>query len=248
MKKLSSALLLLFIVITSCSSDDSPALSTEGTLLRKTIGYLNSTSEYFYNGNKLNRIVSSNGAKIEYVYSGDLITQILYYENDILKEKNEMSYDSEERLINKMRFNYNNNSGIRTDYVYNQDGTVFVKGFLGDFNIQTTQYNDRKIYFHSDGNVEKIEVYEVIDGVDHIETSLFTYDDKNNPGNAIVGFNKVKNWEFGNVGGTHNVITTTVTNTQDSSSYTYNNTFTYNSFDYPLTLNYLGMDIEYFYQ
>jgi hypothetical protein len=248
MKKLSCVLLLLVIVVTSCSSEDSPSLSTEGILLRKTIGNINNDSEYFYNGNKLNKIVTSNGSKFEYVYSGNLITQILYYENDILKEKNEMSYDSEERLINKMRFNYNNNSGIRTDYIYNQDGTVSVKGFLGDFNIQSTQYNDRKVFFYSDGNVEKIERYEVIEGVNHIKTSLFTYDDKNYFGNAIVGFNKVKNWEFGMITGFNNVISETVTTTENSSSYTYNSTFTYNSFDYPVTLNYLSLNVEYFYQ
>jgi len=248
MKKLSCALLLLFIVITSCSSDDSPALSTEGTLLRKTIGYLNSTSEYFYNGNKLNRIVNSNGGKFEYFYSGNLITQILYYENDILKEKNEMSYDSEERLITKIRLMYSNNTATRTEYNYNFDGTVALKGFSGDFNLQNTLFNDRKIYFYPDGNVEKIERYEVIEGVNHIKTSLFTYDNKNYPGNTIVGFNKVKDWEFGMINGTHNVASETVTTTENSSSYTYNSTFTYNSFDYPITLNYLGMDIEYFYQ
>jgi len=238
----------LVIVVTSCSSEDSPALSTEGTLLRKTIGYLNYTSEYFYNGNKLNRIVNSNGGKLEYFYSGNLITQILYYENDVLKEKNEMSYDSEERLITKKRLMYSNNTATRTEYNYNFDGTVTLKGFSGDFNLQNTLFNDRKIYFYPNGNVEKIERYEVIDGVNHIKTSLFTYDDKNYFGNAIVGFNKVKNWEFGIITESNNVISETETTTENSSSYTYNGTFTYNSFDYPVTLNYLSLNVEYFYQ
>ena len=44
------------------------------------------------------------------------------------------------------------------------------------------------------GDVQKIEFYVVQNGVNHIRTRIYTYDDKNYAMNGILNFHKIKNW------------------------------------------------------
>lgn len=262
MKK--NVLLLSFVVLAfvSCSKNDDeqpvnePQLTTNGTILKRAVstnGTNTITEDYFYNyGNQLQKTVSSNGTKIEYSYTGNLITQTLYFENNVLKEEAEFQYNSGEKMTQRKVFNYSTNNGYRVEYTYNIDGTVTVLGFSGTFTTQNTQIVNRKVFLLANGDVEKIEKYVVINGNNQTITTYYTYDTKNTPSNAIIGYSKIKLWDSGTSGNSHNntsILYTSTESTTSYPSYTDNMVFTYNSFDFPMTSSYVGnsYSVQYFY-
>lgn len=259
MRKITFLFVTLLLVFISCSKDspetESVALTTNGTVLKRTILTNVSTvttTDYFYSGNKLQKMVSTNGSRIEYSYTGNLITQTLYFESDVLKEKSEFQYSSEEKMTQRKSFDYSNNKGYRSEFTYNNDGTVTVLGFSGDFTIQSTQIVNRKVFLFINGDVEKIEAYVVVNGSNQTKTNYYTYDNKNATSNTILGYNKIKLWDTGTYGNSHNNISILYTSTENIAPYPYTNdvVFTYNSYDYPITSSAFGNSFttQYFYE
>lgn len=255
MKKLFLLLSLVSIVFASCSSDDGttsePELTTNGTILKRTIssnGPSLYSSDYYYNGNKLQKIVSTSGETIQFTYTGNLITKTEYYDDGVLKEISNFQYNSDGKITQRLSVNPVNNNAYRCDFSYNSDGTVLVKGYDGNSTAQTNQMVDRKVFLFPNGDVDKIEEYVVVNGVNHTRTSHYTYDDKNSPSNAILGYNKIKFWDTGTYGNSHNNTSIVFSTTENSNTTSTNLTYTYNSYNYLVTSNYLGISTQYFYQ
>ncbi|MES2748713.1 MAG: hypothetical protein V4648_10035 [Bacteroidota bacterium] len=256
-------LVLLFVLLPllhSCSSDDNTGVSespltTNGTLLKKAVMTLGTdviSEDYFYNGNKIDKIIRSDGSRFQYTYTGNLISKNDYYQNDVFKVSEQYTYDFSQKIIEVKTFNYTNPSVIvrRADFVYNPDGTVWVKEYQGDTTNQTNLVRDKKIFLFSNGDVQKIEQYLVVNGNNETRTLSYTYDTKNTIGNSVMGFNKVKNWNAFNSGNSHNVVTEYTMTTENATTSTYNYSYTYNSYDYPVVTTLPGGvgTFEYFYQ
>ncbi|MES2748711.1 MAG: hypothetical protein V4648_10025 [Bacteroidota bacterium] len=257
MKKFAFLLFVLLPLLQSCSSDDAgvaepePQLTTNGTVLKRTIstsGPNVNTSDYYYNGNKLEKMVSSTGNRIEYTYTGSLITKTQYFDSaNISTDITNFQYNPSGKMTQRVTVNPTNNTGYRCELIYNSDGTVSVLGYQGDGNAQNTQIINKKAFLFPNGDVEKIEEYVVVNGNNHTRTRYYTYDDKNSPTNAILGYNKIKFWDTGTYGNSHNNTAILFTTTENSTTSTSNLTYTYNSFDYLVTASYAGISIEYFY-
>lgn len=241
--------------MSSCSKSgeisNQNSLSQEGELIKRVIitqGGNQSTSYYNYsNGNKLQSVVNGN-YKTLYFYNNNLIVNMKYYSNDILQYEAIYDYDSNERMIKRLSYDYINNTGYKANYFYNSDGTVSVSGFEGNFTTQTNQIVDNKVYLLANGNVEKIEQFVVVNGANHIKTQYYTYDDKNSIYNSILGFNKIKKWDVGTSGNTNNTISILNTTTENSSTYTDTILYTYNSKGFPITESWSSINSEFFYQ
>lgn len=256
MKKITYLLTFVVMFLTACSNDgEAPSdsqLFSEGTLLKKMtqdFGNTEGVTDFIYNGNKLSKMIMSNGVRYEYLYTGNLITEILFFENDVLKEKEKMQYSADGKMTEKLRMIMSDGKAYKTEYIYNPDGTVTLKGYSGDFTTQNELYNDRKVYLNVNGSVKKMEKYFLVNGQNHTETTIFTYDDKNNIYNTIVGFKEYKSWEGGIVSDSfNNLINSIMTSTQNSFTPIMNISFTYNSYNYPKTISIDGwMTGEYFY-
>ncbi len=257
MKKFAILLFVLLPLLNSCSSDDSgvsePELTTNGTILKRVVltnGSNIVTTDYFYNGNKIERIVGSNGIRLEYTYTGELITKLESYLNNVLKSTENYDYNLNGKITQIIGLEYANNYGIRHQFIYNIDGTINLTLFSGNLITQNTQSASKKVFLFPNGDVEKIEDYVIVNGNNVTKTNYYTYDDKNAPANYILGYNKIKHWEYGTYNNSHNNTSVTYTSTEPSFvSYTNNNgMLTYNSFNYPITQDIVSSHYQYFYQ
>ena len=263
MKKFAFLLFAFLPLLNSCSGDDAvaepePQLTTNGTILKRIItteGATVTTSDFFYNSNKIQKIVVSDGKTFEYTYTGNLITKMDFYVGNTLKSTEHYQYDSGEKITQRKIFDFNNNTGYRSEFSYNIDGTVSILGYVGDFTTQNTPTaNSRKVFLLGNGDVDKIETYLIINGNNVTRTNYYSYDDKNSTSNPIIGLSKIKYWDSGSsssANNSHNTTTTLYTSTETSSSYPYTTTlnYTYNSYNYPITLSASwGGTTQYFYQ
>lgn len=258
MRKIISLLACITLFFLSCSSEEDNnstelPLTQEGTLLKRIVSQIGSTqtiSDYNYisGTHKLQNIISNNGYKAIYTYEGNLIIEIKLYYNDVIKNKENFTYDSQERMIQRKVFDYSNNKGYRAEYTYNFDGTVDVDGYNGDFNIQNNHDVNVKVFLFPNGNVQKREVYVLINGNNHVKTKLYTYDDKSEIMSSIIGFNKIKNWDTGTSGNTNNNLTIHHSTTENTSTYSDIVTYTYNSFNYPKSLSFADVTQQFYFQ
>lgn len=256
MKKLFLLLSIVSIVFTSCSSDDSDdEPTTEGYLIKKIIKTSTSgtsagtfsTVEFFYDGNKLINEISSNGYSSQYTYTGELITRIDNLSNNVVNQSDYFLYDSQQRVIEHKSI-LGNNIARRSDFIYNSDGTVSIKIYTGNHTVQNNLDHERKVFFYPNGDVEKIERYLVINGNNVTKTDTFTYDSMSATGSVILGVPKLKLWDLGASGSSHNILSSTSTTTENSGSFTVDFTYTYNSFGFPKTSTDPGNIYQLFYQ
>lgn len=245
MKKLAFVLVVVLFVFSSCSSDDSGSepelqLTTNGTVLRRG-NLISPTFEegglYSYNGNKLDRIGLGNvSTYVKYIYTGNLITQYEYYEDNILKLTEYYTYDSNERLILRKGLSNTSNTGFKTVYTHNLDGTCSVQLFRGDLNNQNTldDFYTRKVFFVN-GRVDKIERYMMFGTNLETMTTAYTYDNKNNPYYIILGYSKLSFYEVASFNTPNNITSYTYSATNATIVDVDVNTYTYNSFNFPIT-------------
>jgi hypothetical protein len=202
MKKLFYLFSITFLILQSCSSEDSSDNSNNnGVILIKRLESSNNTDiEYYkYNGTKLNyvSIGNENGQiwRKQFTYSGDLITKTEWYENNQpTGEKNTYAY-SNNKLSEVRVYSPGATLEYKENYSYNSDGSI---------DVITTGYNGNggnfvKIFIDSNNNVTKKEY---LGG--YIE--LFEYDNKNNPHKNITGVNKLIGREGINISGNNNIL------------------------------------------
>ena len=180
MKKFVILLFVLLPLLNSCSSDDAgvsePQLTTNGTILKRVVLTNGSdivTTDYFYNGNRIERIVGSNGIRLEYTYTGELITKLESYLNSVLKSTENYDYNLNGKITQIIGLEYANNYGIRHQFIYNIDGTINLTLFSGNLITQNTQSASKKVFLFPNEDVEKIEDYVIVNGNNVTKTNFF---------------------------------------------------------------------------
>lgn len=223
-------ILLLSVValLTSCSGDDNSTVDPNGILLKKVIynGAEILTEEYTYNGNKIVKMVSSEGELENYTYTGNLISKSEYFEDGVLSVTNYYEYNSDNQLIRYIELE--GGTGYKETYSYNGDGTISVVEYTGDLVSQTTVQGTAVLYIQNDEIIKKTESHS--GGVDE---DTYTYDSTNSPFKNVLGYDKIMiSSSFVEEGISHNVLThlfTSTGNPTDEFSYSY----TFNSDNFP---------------
>lgn len=247
------------ILFVSCSSDDhlETPPNPEATLLQKIIVTENNLSTFQtfeYTGNYLVRETSGfPDTYANYSYTGNLITGMAYYTNDELRGNSVFQYDSQERMVMRLETSIDDDSASRTDYAYdNTNGSVLATSYFGDLAQQLTMYDKRRYYFDNDV-VVKTEYLDIND--DSVQQIIdYTYDGKNSPFNAIIGFQKLT-WTNEHVlGATKNPLTISYSTPSTTPILRNSIDYSYNNSDFPTqstTYNPDGsihMQSQYIYQ
>ena len=124
------------------------------------------TANYTYDGNKLTQYVDTYGEKDVYVYTGELLTEVKEYEDDVLMYITTLEYDANKRLITETSKSLESTSENVYKYTYNADGSII-----------TVNENDEEEYNFTFLNGNRIsENYS-----NEARDCTYTYDDKNNP-------------------------------------------------------------------
>lgn len=220
-------LLLLTIVLTlltACSSDDSPATTPTETAVRlkkvtstdedgKTI-----TSNYNYNGTKLTSVITNDGSSNIYTYTGDINTGMERYENYTLRYIYTYKYDENNKLFSKTVVVQNSfpKFGQKDLYTYNENGTTTIKSYQGNPESEMDLIETTTVSYPNTSTIQ----YESEAGT----KVVYTYDGKNHPLKDILETDIYS----------QNLLT--VINITPVEPITYfDNTYTYNSNNYPVT-------------
>lgn len=213
MNKLKPLIVLLLLIITSCSEsetkepietiDPNEPVKENTKPLIKSITEINpssgSVTTFNYNGFKIKEAttIGTNVGllKITYSYTGDLITQQDGYVEDQLYVSTEYTYENN-RL--KTAIFKNTNSGTifpamnQTKYVYNYVSENLVEIYVYSYSnndwIPTGSLPQVKIYFNN-GNIIKREKFSSKGLL--TSTHNYEYDNKPNIYNNIIGFDKL---------------------------------------------------------
>lgn len=220
---------LTLVLISSCSSDDSPSESSDTVvLLKKTILTSSDgskvTTNFTYDGNKLVSMIDDSGeSNIYYTYTNDLISKAVFKLPDgTVEQINTYEYDSNKRLVVFVRSEPIDELGTKQVYIYNADGTVSIKDYIGDHESQTDFNGEGKIIF-ADGEVVSITT-------DFSPDIAYTYDNKNNPMKNVLGNDKIAFEDSDASGILHNIVSEKdIQNDEVIGAYS----FTYNSDNYP---------------
>lgn len=187
----------MFLLLCSCTESDEQIQNSipnpDGVLVSKTIFSESPgqfyVSNYFYNGNKLDKIVRDDIYEV-YAYSGDLITDITTYNNDSsIFSKATYTYDSFGRVIASDYKYYGGNYERSEALIYNADGTITVKMKMGTLNNLYCNLGNEKLFLN-EGIIIKKEKYNSSNVL--INTENYYYDNKNSPFKNIVGYSKIQ--------------------------------------------------------
>lgn len=246
MKKLIFAASLLGLFFVSCSEDDDNGDQNmpTGVLVSKTVETGTDgeyTSDFVYNGNKLVKITSDDGALFEATYAGDNIVKFTYKDPDgVVYQTDNFLYDSQGRLASYTLIEPLDGLGYKEVYTYDSNGNVAMAAFNGDTSSQTNPVGTGSVTFANG----EVSVIETASG----STLTYTYDNKNNPIKNITGFAKISFYGMEASGILHNV-TMQDDNTNDWDEST---TYTYNALDYPAssveTSDVETITTQFFYQ
>lgn len=198
MKKIIYTICSSLLLLVSCSESDEQIqninLNPDGILVSKTI-FSESPGEfyesnYFYNGNKIDKIVSNNSTEI-YTYSGDLIVDITNYDNNdnSIISKRTYTYDSFGRVITSGFKYYEGDYESSENLIYNADGTITVEMKMGTLNNLYCNLGSEKLFLNELIIVKK-EKYNSSNTL--INTEDYYYDTKNSPFKNIIGYSKIQ--------------------------------------------------------
>ena len=247
------AAIALFMMTASCSSDDSnetvnetPSLLIKKMIITDEDGYEETINYYYDGGNKITNELYSDGWKVNYTYTGDLITQVDYYnEEQVLDQTNKYEYNSNDQLVSFTILLFNvggTNPGHKTLYTYGDDNTITAEYFYGDHASQTSPTGEATIVLEN-GNFTALNH-------ESGSTVSYSYDDKNNPFKNIIGYNAV-NLSY-EEGGINNPITNINTNSIGDQTFNATYTYDYNSDNFPTKCTYVNQYgsevIQYFYE
>lgn len=143
MKKIFALAATALFIMTSCSSDDAQPTNpgTNNALLKKTVETFEDgstfTTNYNYNGNKIVSVTDSEGNIVNFTYTGDLITEVKYYEGQTLFQRDVLEYDNNGKLTTSTMYLLTQNSASKGVYTHNSNGTITINNFYGDLESQT---------------------------------------------------------------------------------------------------------------
>ncbi len=244
----------LQLSLNSCSKDEeSTPEPTPALVLPKkfifTEGSYNPTSTIAYNGNKMVEINSiytgeeSGTSKSVYTYTGDLITKLAEYENGVLSDQTDYTYENN-KLKSSIYARTNGQYKSKVVYIYNPDGTVTRESYSIDIATGVeTKNNDNTILTFANGNLVKgVSIQNQVDYT-YKNTTTYEYDNKNSFLKNVLGFNKLIDDEL--LSQTNNITKKTVLQestyqgqTQEPSTYITVYEYLYNSDGYPVKKTY----------
>ncbi len=203
MKKL---IFLLALVAVSCDSgadmtpyDPNATLTT--TLLTKIIETDDAgndlTTTFNYDGYKIVNFVDSDGGSGVFTYSGNIISQIKYYQDTTLEQTDFFTYNLQGQITSHTLVFHAINYATREDYAHNADGTISFSTWYGTPESQPNADVTGKLFLEN-GEVVKKETYI---GSSLASSETYAYDDKNNPLRNVIGLNQafIYQLEFGGV-------------------------------------------------
>ncbi len=191
MKKL--LLYSLFIcLLFNCSSRDEEIVETSVLpvkIIHKTSFFnnVNFIRTYQYNGNKLKSITTNRGDRLEYFYTGSLITSVNSFDkNSSLNATIKIDYENNRIKTLTRKFVFENNELI-FNYTWVNENQVRIQNnrYLPS---NTTAYTD---VFLSNGNISKTIRYAKASNYDLEESRTYIYDSKNYPLKNVEGFSKI---------------------------------------------------------
>ncbi|HSD15223.1 MAG TPA: hypothetical protein VLB74_11290 [Flavobacterium sp.] len=261
MKKILLFLVFSAFFFSSCSNDEAAQSATEqfttnGTKLRKYVEKFPNGSiilgiEYEYEGDKLSRIIWSNGQIRRFYYTNDLITKTEEYGGNVIGQTTYFSYFPDGRMSGIVQHRNDGFSG-RAEYLYNADNTVTVNNYRGDVESQDVFGGSYKFFLEDGVIVKKVNSFLSPMGT-RTWTSDYTYDDKPNPLNAILGFGKLCFYEDIQLVGLHNVVKTVNSRSESEAIGILDKTYTYNDYGFPIKSTVVssggtGGTEEYYYE
>jgi hypothetical protein len=241
--------LTLSLILLSCTTNEDQNNTNSGVVLLRemiTNSQGSQTTHYFnYTGNKIVN-VTSNGYEWKYYYTGDLITKTENYDNNVLSLTTLFNYNSQNNLISFIDLFNNNNQGNRTTLTYNSNGTITYNNYTGDITTQTSLVGS---YTATLSNNEIIILKDESSNITH----TFDYDSKNYFMKNVLGFEKIRMAlsDERNVSGIfQNMTQRRETLPNQSPRIKEINQFSYNSDDFPVTINtsiYSSIGTLYYY-
>lgn len=253
MKKIIVLLSGIILLLSSCSSDDAGSAQSDSILVKKVVsvdadGVEGMTFNYSYTGNKINTVSVSNGQKVVYFYTGNLITKTERYlaANGPLELEAVFQYDANERLVTEEIKYFMDSSLTTRNYTHETDGTVSFLEYTGEIGSITELVSTGKYFFNADKEVVKFQTTNV--NSNFTTTTNFTYDNQNSAFKNVLGWDKV----FSNLTGkTNNVLTSTIVAEDDVVLDSYSNQYEYNTQGYPTsnttTIGSTTNKVNYFY-
>lgn len=242
MKKLFYAFSALALLLASCSSDsDSTSEVPSGLPSRMVETYMLDgnvdqviTSDFIFTGNKLMTINydgDGSGYRETFTYTGDLITRMQVFENNLLIEEQIFTYDSQERLVTHKTLGDEGQFQNKYTFVYNADGTITRNYYF----LNEEEIDGITKFYLTDGEITTIEHLNTISGtVSENNTETITYDAKHNPFKNITGYTKafsMVDFDSGYGGFQRNLLTNDTP--VGEFDHHWNFEYVYNSADYP---------------
>ncbi len=244
----------LQLSLNSCSKDEesTPTLTPASVLPKKIIfteGSSTTNSIITYNGNKMVEInltfigQESGTSKIVYTYTGDLITKLAEYDNGVLIDQTDYTYENN-KLKSYVSIEVGGQYKSKGVYIYNPDGTVTKESYKIDIATGVeTKDNENTILTFANGNlVKKVNIQNQVDYA-YKTTRTYEYDNKSSFFKNVLGFNKLIDDEF--LSQTNNITKETklVENTyqgqaQEPTTYITAYEYLYNSNGYPVKQTY----------
>ncbi|QOG02272.1 hypothetical protein [Flavobacterium sp. MDT1-60] len=224
---------LSIVLMSSCSSDDSPSNSSDLVLLKKQVlthseGKL--TINYKYDGNKIVSAIDDSGeVNLFYTYTGDQITQIDFkLPNGTVEQVNTFTYSADGKLSTFLRVENETVNGTTVKvgykevYTYNANGTISVKSYTGNSTSQSASSGTSTI------TLVNGDVSEIVST--NSPNHKYAYDTQNNPAKNILGMDKIAIVDGEGNGVFHNEISDTVNGKLGDT-----HTYSYNAAGYPQT-------------
>lgn len=198
-------MLAVAIAAASCSSDEGGVSGpTAGVILPKKIietdaDGLSTTSNYTYNGTKLDKVTTSDGVTIDINYSGEFISEVVYKFGSTVINRELYTYDNQGRVSEYVYLDYDFEEGSRETYTYGS-GNAVVTEYFGTLTSQNELSGSYTMVF-TNGEVTSKQI--------NGGTITYTYDNKNNPFMNVTGYSKIA-YTGGTIDGImHNVLTET---------------------------------------
>ena len=202
MKKIFYLLSISMLLLQGCSSDSGSNNNTSTAILCKTIKFNDGgdliRDEYSYDGNKVSEMNEYYndvlGSKEIFYYTGDLITQVKGYdENNIYNSLTTITYNNSGQPISILNIDNETGSwlGYKTNFIYNQNGTITTLDYSGDLNVQNTLESTSNIVV-----TNNIVVSEITISGTYTTSNSYTYDTKNSPFKNVIGLNNFFNPEY----------------------------------------------------
>ncbi|PWB26846.1 hypothetical protein [Flavobacterium sp. HTF] len=245
MKKIIALFGAVALLLTSCSSDDTPQDSSEDSsviLVKKIVqsykGSSTFTSEFTYDGRKIVKQIKKENDQyaqtITYYYTGDLITKYVITKGSEFDSSVELTYDGNKLktiFVKKRIESIDMYFYTKSIYTYNADGTVSIVQKDVDIDTQEERNTVYGELTYTNGNVTK-EIYDIT-FLERSTNALFEYDSKNSPYKNILGVKYLLN--IGGFGYSQNNITklTVLDEDEPDGARIYSGTYTYDQNDFP---------------